>query len=102
MASVCQLKNRKGKKRGVWGFKFRNHTGKWRYGTGWPDRKRTLDHARALEAEHRAIRKGEKEARPSWLKNRNKPIGEVIDEYLAWGRAQGGRGGRPWDDKHAR
>ncbi len=101
MASVYKTKGRDGKKHPVWRFKFRDCTGHWRYGTGWPDRKKTLEHALTLEAEHRAIRKGEKEACPSWLKARNRPVGEVIEENLAWGRAQGGRGRRPWDSKNA-
>lgn len=100
MACTYRTKDRNGKKHAVWRFKFRDHTGKWRYGTGWPDRKRTREHALTLEAECRAIRKGEKEARPSWLRARNKPIQEVIDDFLSWGRTQGGRGGRPWDDQH--
>jgi integrase len=31
-----------------------------------------------------------------------RPIGEVIEEYLAWGAFQGTRGGRPWTLKHQR
>jgi integrase len=102
MASVYQTKDRNGKPHKVWRFRFKDHTGKYIYGTGWPEKKKTLEHARSIEAEHRAVSKGEKAAPPSWLKNRNKPIAEVIDGYLAWGRAQGGRYGRPWDEQNAR
>lgn len=31
-----------------------------------------------------------------------RPIAEVVDEYIAWGEAQGGRNGRPWSAVHAR
>jgi hypothetical protein len=96
MASVYKSKNRKGKSHGVWRFKYKNVYGKWVYGTGWSDKQQTLDHARDVEAEHRAVRTGEKAAPHSWLKNRNKPIKEVIAEYVAWGSSCGGRGGRPW------
>jgi hypothetical protein len=94
------IRRRDGKKHPVWRFKYRDHSGKWRYGTGWPDRKKTLEHALALEAECRAIRKGEKEAPGSWLRERNRPIGDVIAAYLEWGKVQGGRRGHGWADHH--
>ena len=97
MASVYRTRSRKtGKFHKVWRFKYRGVDGRWHYGTGWADKAKTLDHAQSVEAEQRAIRKGEKEAPPAFLQNRNKPISEVVSEYLAWGNAQGGRGGRPW------
>jgi len=100
MASVYRQRDRDGKRYPAWRFKFRNHTGKWSYGIGWPDRKKTLEHALALEAEHRAIRKGEKEVPPAWLQKRNVPIQGVIAEYLEWGKAQGGRRGFGWSERH--
>jgi hypothetical protein len=33
---------------------------------------------------------------------RNRDVGEVVDEYLAWGESQGGRNGRPWGQEHMR
>ena len=103
MASVFRTRSKKtGKLHPVWRFRYRGSTGKWECGTGWPDRKRTLEHALNLEAECRAVRKGEKPPAPSWLKNRNKPILEVIKDFMAAGRTNGGRGGRPWDEMNAR
>ena len=96
MASVFKTKGRDGKRHKIWRFKYRDVTGKWVYGTGWPGKKKTLNHVQALEAEHRAVRNGEKDVPPSWLRERNKPIAEIIAEYLGWGKTQGGRGGRPW------
>ena len=101
MASVFKTKDRNGKPHGVWRFKYKDHTGKWVYGTGWPDKKKTVQHALAVEAEHRAIYKGEKEIPAAWLKNRNKPVAEVIADYLDWGNSCGGRNGRPWDKQNA-
>lgn len=101
MASVFRVKDREGKYLDAWRFKFKDSAGKWCYGIGWPDKRKTKLHALAVEAEHRAVNKGEKAAPPSWLKERNKPIADVITEYLAWGRAQGGRYGRAWDDQNA-
>lgn len=100
MATVFRRKDRKDWK-SVWYFKYEGLDGKTVYGRGWPDKKKTKDHAESLEAEARAVRNGEKEAPRSWLKNRNRPITEIIDDYLKWGRCQGGRYGRPWDDQNA-
>jgi len=102
MASVFRVKDDHGKARKVWRFKYRGLDGRWKYGIGWADKQKTLDHAQALESDHRAVRNGEKAAPPSWLKNRNKPIAEVVKDYLLWGKTQGGRYGRPWDDQNAR
>ena len=100
MASVFKTRSKTGKLHPVWRFKYRALDGRWKYGTGWPDKQKTLDHARNVEADHRAVRTGEKAAPPSWLKNRNKPISDVIEAYLAWGRTCGGKGGRPWDTQN--
>jgi len=101
MASVYRRRGKDGKREKVYTFKFKDYRGHWRTGKGWPDKQKTLKHAQSVEAEHRAIRNGEKEVPPSWLRNRNRPIQDVVSEYLEWGRVQGGRGGRPWDDQHA-
>jgi len=57
----------------------------------------------ALQAEAKAARiKAGLEAPPtSSFKHRHRPYDEVKDEYLAWGKAQGGRGGRAWSAQHA-
>jgi integrase len=85
----------------AWRFKYRDAQNRIKKGTGWSDKQTTLDHARTLEAEARALRKGEKAAPPAWLQNRNKPIAEVIAEYLEWGNAKGGRNGEGWSGVHA-
>lgn len=54
-----------------------------------------------LEDEHRQVRLGYRPARTTADRHQARPIGELVDEYLAWGRAQGGLGGRPWGVKHA-
>jgi len=102
MASVFKRKGRNGKKREVWEFKYRDANGKWRYGVGWPDKDQTKKHAAALEAECRAVRKGEKEDPRIDLERRNTPAETVIEEYMQWGRRQGGRHGRPWDERNAK
>ncbi len=101
MACLYRTRDRNGKLHPVWRFKYRDASGKWRYSTGWADKTKTREHALALEAECRAIRKREKAAPASWLSKQHTPIGEVSAAYLAWGRTCGGRGGRPWDDFNA-
>lgn len=100
MASV--FKRKTDKRRSPWRFKFKDYRGQWECGIGWPDKKKTLEHAQAAEAEHRAIRKGEKEIPPAWLKLRNTPIQQVIDDYVEWGKSDGGRNGYGWSKRHCK
>lgn len=100
MASVYRQK-RNGKDLAAWRFKYRDWAGDWKYGVGWLSKRKTMEHALALEAEHRAVRVGEKEAPPAWMEKRGTPFQEVVDAYLLWGNCQGGRYGRPWDDQNA-
>ena len=90
MARVFKRKGRR-----VWDFRYVDTQGKCRQSSGWPDKKRTLEHALSVEAECRAVRKGEKEA-PLDAAKRNAPIQQVVDEYMTWGMTQGGLYGRPW------
>ncbi len=86
MASVIRRKGKNGKCEAVWRYRYKHYTGKWKWGTGWPDKKRTLDYALTLEAEHRAIHDGLKpppSARPLGL---TMPIKDAIKEYLGWGK----------------
>lgn len=58
--------------------------------------------AQRLEDEHRQIRLGYRPVPKSADKHRATPIQEVIDQYVAWGKSQGGRNGYPWAETHAR
>jgi len=89
MASVYRRTLKIGKAEKVWRFKYKDHAGRWRYGKGWTDKQKTLDHANNVEADHRAIRKGEKPVPTPGQVLTNRPIREVISDYLAWGRTQG-------------
>ena len=101
MASVYKVKDRNGKPYGPWRFKYKNMHGEWVYGIGWKDKQKTKDHAAVLEADHRAVRKGEKDMPAHWDKKRNTPFAQVVDEYLTWGRSCGGKNGRPWNKQNA-
>ena len=100
MPYVFQSRNDRGKPHPRWRFQFTDWRGKRRTATGTTSESDTRKLALAVQSEQDAIRRGWKPApKPS---DRPRPIGEVIDEYLAWGRTQGGRGGRPWGATHQR
>jgi len=65
-------------------------------------RAEALKAARALEREHELARFGVRPAPDGAAKHRARPFAEAVAEYLAWGRAQGGRNGRPWAIQHGR
>ena len=69
---------------------------------GTRSRRETLHMMQRLEDHHRQIRLGYlpiPDERPS---NDTRPIADTLDEYVAWGMTQGGRGGRPWSVDHQR
>jgi integrase len=79
---------------------FINAMRKRQFFTGTHDRADTLRMAQRLEDEHRQVRLGYRPVRASADRHKARPIQEVMDEYLAWGTAQGGLGGRPWAVSH--
>ena len=96
MAGVRSKKRSSGKYQG-WYLDYTN-TRRWFEGTR--TKAETLRMAQKLEDEHRQIRLGYAPL-PS-KKSYDYAFVDVLDEYLAWGRAQGGRGGRPWGKTHLR
>ena len=97
MAGVRKTPIRGGKYQG-W---FSNVQRKRQYFTGTRNRKETLQMAQRLEDEHRQVRLNYRPAPTSVETAQKRPFADVVDEYLAWGASQGGRGNRPWSDKHA-
>jgi integrase len=97
MAGV-RNKSRNGKYQG-W---FVNASGKREYFTGTRKRPETLRMAERLEDEHHQVRLGYRPARSSAAKHQSHLYRQVMDEYLDWGEAQGGRRGKPWGTTHAR
>jgi len=81
---------------------YYNYTGKRIFFKGTSSKSETRKMAQALEDKHRPIREGCVEAPKSASKHRTRPFSEVVDEYVAWGNSQGGRGGRSWGKVHAR
>jgi hypothetical protein len=93
----------KGKgKRALYQGWFIDHTGKRRFFTGTASRSETLRIAQDAETEHRKIRLGYLPAPETVERYEEYPFADTLTEYLAWGEAQGGRGGRPWGREHAR
>jgi integrase len=98
MAGVRKKAHRGGKYQG-W---FINAAGKRKFFTGTRSRPETLRIAQRLEDDHRQVHLGYRPARSTADKHRHDPIDKVTQEYLAWGTAQGGRGGRAWSKGHTR
>jgi integrase len=88
------------------GAKFRaiyiDSNGKRKFVAGTKNRKETLAIAQKLEDDHRQVRLGYRDAPTSARKHRGRPFEDVVDEYLEWGDAQGGRKGRPWSEIHSK
>lgn len=55
-----------------------------------------------IEAREREIRLGLRVVPSVSEKAKKRPISELMDEYMDWGNAQGGRGGRPWSPMNSR
>ena len=97
MAGVRSKPLSRGKFRGF----FVDMDGRQKLFTGTRSKAETLRIAKRLEDEHRQIRLGYRPAPVAADTHRTRPIAEAMEEYLAWGRSQGGRGGRPWAKAHA-
>lgn len=101
MAGVKRSYGKNGKPHPSWRFWFIDSDGRRKWGTGTANKTETLRIAQKLEEEHRLKRLGILQTSEA-EKNRSLPFDDVAEQYLAWGNAQGGRGGRPWSNVHAR
>lgn len=68
---------------------------------GTASKTETLNIARMKEDEHRRILLGYKEAPAIAERHKETAYAEIVAEYIAWGEAQGGRNGYPWNNAHA-
>ena len=98
MAGVCAKPERNGKYRG-W---YTDHRARQKNFIGTQKKAETLYMARKFEDEHRQIRLGYRTAPTTADGHQLRSFTVVMEEYLAWGEAQGGRGGRAWSTPHAR
>jgi integrase len=86
----------------IYRFNYLDARGRKCSGTGTTKEKETRDMAALVEAKYRAIRKGWADAPKSFKQARARSFSDVTKEYLSWGAAQGGRGGRSWSKEHLR
>ncbi len=98
MAGVRSKPLSSGKYRG-W---FTDHTGKQRFFTGTRHKSQTRRMAQKVEDEHRQMRLGYRPMPSSTDNHASRSFDGITAEYLEWGEAQGGRGGRPWGATHLR
>ncbi len=98
MAGVRKKPQSNGKYQG-W---FTDYKGDRKFFIGTKKKTETKHMADKFEDEHRQVRLGYRPIPKRADKFRNKHVKEIIDAYLAWGQAQGGRGGRPWGKVHFR
>jgi integrase len=87
------------KKPHIYRFQYTDHKGRRRSGTGTTSKSETEKIASIAQAKERAIQKRWANAPKS--SDTHRDVAKVIDEYLAWGKAQGGHGGRPWSGEHS-
>ena len=89
---------------GAYHFKYRDEQGKRRTGTGTADREETerlaIEKQTACNIEHDRQARPENKPR-SWQVHASRPFNDVRDEYIQWGKAQGGREGYGWEAHHA-
>ena len=64
--------------------------------SGTHDRDETLAMARTLEDRHTQVRLGVRRPRSKAERSRDLAFDTLLADYMAWGCAKGGRGGRPW------
>ena len=98
MAGVRKRPNKRGGNFQAW---FTNHAGKRKFFVGTNSRKDTLAMAQQLEAEHKKMRNGLAPLPTSTARHRTRRFSDVVEEYLAWGRAFGRKDGTPWTAAHA-
>ena len=104
MAGIRQTFDKDGTPHPKWRYWYKNWQGERVWETGTEDPKRTQRVAVSIEADHARIREdvalGRREPPTSADIAKPRPIQKIFDEYLAWGKAQGGHGGRAWSAIH--
>lgn len=91
MAYIFQTLNRTtGKPHPKWRFQYTDYLGQRHTGTGLTSKSETEKLANRIEAEHDEIRKGYRPAPSQSERRKADRFRDVADEYLAWGKAQGG------------
>jgi len=84
----------------VYRFQYWDHTGRRRSGTGTASRRETEQMAQRRQAFEHEIKAGVR--RKPCKSEQGMTWEAAANEYLAWGAAQGGHGGRPWAPLYAK
>ncbi|GMV83499.1 MAG: hypothetical protein AMXMBFR7_46830 [Planctomycetota bacterium] len=100
MPYVFQSKRKDGNPHPRWKYQYTDWQGKRCTATGSTSRADTEREALREQIKQDEIRKGLRPA-PK-VSDAPREFDLVVAEYMAWGRAQGGRGGFPWGRVHAR
>ena len=99
---LYRTKDRTGRYHPKWRIRYRGADGRYLNATGFPDKRETARLAAQLAMEADEIRHGIRKPRTVADVASLRPIQTSLDEFLMWGKGQGGRGGRPWSPVHAR
>ncbi len=102
MPHLFRTRDKKGKPRPRWRFQYTDWQGTRRTGTGCTSKTETEKLASRIQAQHDEIRKGYRKPPQASDKHERRDFTDVVEEYLKWGMAQGGRRGKPWSKDHAR
>jgi integrase len=84
----------------IWRYQIWDHHGKRRSFTGTTSKRETQDMAQRRQLHENEIRDGIREAPQPKLDDHS--FEEISNEWLEWGRIQGGKRGHPWNWMHYR
>lgn len=98
MAEVFRTYDKNGKPHSNWRYRYKDRFGKMKKSTGLSSKKKTEELAQKIEESEKLIRLGVME--PPKTFQRKIDINLVLDEYLTWGKTQGGRKGFGWSKGH--
>ena len=84
-----------------WRTDIVNHQGRRKTYTFGTNKFLAQKQADMLETREREIKNGVRAAPTPEDENRLRPVGDVFQEYFAWGLARGGKRNMPWDDEYA-
>ena len=83
-----------------WRSGYVDWRGKRRVITGYTSRKETEQMVLQIQTQNDLVRRGVLPPPKAVDSYATRSFPEVAEEYLSWGESQGGRGGRPWAEKH--
>lgn len=98
MAEVFRTYDKNGKPHSNWRYRYKDRFGNMKKGTGFKSKKTTKELAEEIEDSEKLIRVGVKE--PPKQFHQRIAYETVMEQYLGWGKTQGGRNGFGWSKGH--